>query len=276
MPHINSIDTPKDTNMSHQHDIAHDIEQVARRAHAEGKESYFRLHRYRYEAILAAMHDAPIGARVLEIGVTPGQCTQLLVKRGYQVSGVDLDPSGRQALWDELGVEVRQMNLEREPIPFADESFDWVVFSEVIEHLVFSPLPVLRECRRVLVPGGKLVITTPNELYLKSRLRSLVRLLAWQSLATPSEFEQQMKLEGEARYTTHSRIYTMRELRWAMEYAHFRIVQQRYEAAWERVGVAWDRLRTNPVGAMGKGILTALTTLLPPTRSMLVVVGEKG
>jgi SAM-dependent methyltransferase len=250
------------------------FERLKQHAHADGKAAYFRLHRHRYAAILAAL-DAPRGARVLEVGVTPGQCTQLLVESGYRVSGVDLDPSSRRGLWERLGVEVRQANLEREALPFPSETFDWIVFSEVIEHLVYSPLPVLREFRRVLVPGGRLIITTPNERYFKSRLRAIVRMLLWQSMLTPGEFRHQMLLEGEARYTTHSRTYTMDELCWLVEQAGFRIVRQRHVAAWEYVGLEPGRLRSNPLGVLAKAAVTLVTANIPPTRSMLLVVGER-
>jgi SAM-dependent methyltransferase len=210
---------------------------VEQNAQADGKAAYFRLHRYRYAALLAALKPVPAGSHILEVGVTPGQCTQLLVESGYHVSGVDLNPANRKALWDRLGVEVRQANLEREPIPFEDNTFEAIVFSEVIEHLVYSPLPVLREFRRVLRPGGRAVISTPNELYAKSRLRTLLRVLLWRSLSTTAEFRHQMQLEGEARYTTHSRTYTMGELSWLVQTAGFRLAEQRFVAAWEKVGL---------------------------------------
>lgn len=247
---------------------------VEQNARADGKGDYFRLHRYRFAAMLRAI-DAPPGAAVLEVGVTPGHFTELLVESGYRVSGVDLDPFTRQALWARLGVEVRQANLEREPLPFADASFDWIVFSEVIEHLVYSPLPVLREFHRVLRPGGRVLISTPNELYVKSRLRTLLRVLFWQSLSTRDEFTHQMRLEGAARYTTHARTYTMRELSWLVQAAGFHVVQQRYEAPWERVGLEAQRLRTHTLRVIAKAAFYALTSAVPPARSMLLVVGEK-
>jgi SAM-dependent methyltransferase len=51
--------------------------------------------------------------------------------------------------------------IDEQPLPFRDGSFDVVVFSEVIEHLVDTD-GVLDEILRVLRPGGTLVISTPN------------------------------------------------------------------------------------------------------------------
>jgi SAM-dependent methyltransferase len=255
-------------------DTAQLFRQLERSAQADGKEAYFRLHRHRYAAILDALR-APPGARVLEVGVNPGQFTQLLVGRGYRVSGVDLNPAPRQALWDQLNVEVRQAHLEHDPLPFPDGSFDWLVFSEVIEHLVYSPLPVLREFRRVLAPGGRLLVTTPNELYFKSRMRAIVRMLLWQSLATRDEFRHQMRLEGDARYTTHSRTYTMGELSWLLTEAGFAVRERRYLAPWEQVGLEAQRLRSAPHRVLAKALLAGVTAALPPTRSMLLAVGQR-
>lgn len=253
--------------IAHHHPLFKRLEQHAQ---ADGKAAYFRLHRYRYASIIAQL-DAPPHTPILEIGTTPGQFTRLLVESGYRVAGVDLDPSTRSALWQQLGVDVRQANLEQEAIPFPDGAFEWVIFSEVIEHLVYSPLPLLRDIRRVLRPGGHLIITTPNELYLKSRLRTLIRLLLWQSLLTPKEFRTQMLLEGHARYTTHSRTYTMKELCWLLEHAGFTIRQHRYEATWEYVGLEPHRLMQHPLGVIAKALVTLLTALIRPTRSMLLV-----
>jgi len=55
-----------------------------------------------------------------------------------------------------------RVDLEHHLLPFADESFDQVVAMEIIEHMAVDPMFMLAEANRVLKPGGKLLITTPN------------------------------------------------------------------------------------------------------------------
>ncbi|HKT04171.1 MAG TPA: methyltransferase domain-containing protein, partial [Rugosimonospora sp.] len=58
------------------------------------------------------------------------------------------------------------------PLPFRHESLAAVVMGDLIEH-VYDPLRLLGECRRVLRPGGALVVTTPNLAAAQDRLRFL-------------------------------------------------------------------------------------------------------
>ncbi len=57
-------------------------------------------------------------------------------------------------------------------LPFEDESLDAAVSIEVIEH-VEDQFAFLRELARVVRPGGRVIVTTPNVLSLSSRLRNL-------------------------------------------------------------------------------------------------------
>lgn len=253
---------------------AHDIvESYGRTIPPGGKPEYFRLHRHRFRALLAALPPAP--AHVLEIGTTPGQFTAILRRAGYTVAGVDLFPQQRAELWRELGVEVRFCNLDEQPLPYDDERFDAVVFSEVIEHLAGSPLPALREMARVLRPGGRLVITTPNQFYIKSRLRTLADILFSRPFEPFGEFQRAMRLEGPQRYYNHSRLYTLQELRWLVEQSGLEVAGARYAGAWEQVGIEARRLLRHPLRVAAKSGLWLLTNAFPAWRSMLMVVGRK-
>ena len=70
-------------------------------------------------------------------------------------------------------VSIVQLDLNTHPLPYPDASFDLVTCSEVLEH-VENYRAVLREIYRVLKPGGLMVVTTPNVLNMKSRLRYMV------------------------------------------------------------------------------------------------------
>lgn len=73
---------------------------------------------------------------------------------------------------EHIGVTPAKVNIDQEPLPYDDASFDIVTSSEVIEHLE-NYRRAVREMARVLRPGGVLVLTTPNVLNMKSRLRYL-------------------------------------------------------------------------------------------------------
>lgn len=70
------------------------------------------------------------------------------------------------------GVEIREVNLNKDPLPFPDSSFDIITCSEVVEHLD-NYRRLLAEMHRVARPGGLVVVTTPNVINLKSRVKNL-------------------------------------------------------------------------------------------------------
>lgn len=235
------------------------------------KVDYYRYHRFRFQAMLATIMALP-GKRVLEIGVNPGQFTEMLVQAGYAVSGTDLFPEHRAEVWQRLGVEVRRWNIDNEAPPYPAASFDIIVFSEVIEHLANPPLEALETFAQLLAPGGYLVISTPNQFYVKSRLRTLFDVVLLQPFDHDEEFKRWALLRRDARYYTHSRLFSMAQLAWLGEQSGFNVHERSYVAAYELVGLERKRLFSAPHRWIAKAMIWLCTAIIPMSRSMLLIV----
>ena len=97
--------------------------------------------------------------------------TQLLLKAGHCVLGVDLVPKFVEKAI-EKGIEAKVAVVSKDGLPFPEGEIDAVHAGALIEHL-YDPEFFLRECHRVLVGGGIIVLSTPNIASLTSRLRML-------------------------------------------------------------------------------------------------------
>jgi SAM-dependent methyltransferase len=86
-------------------------------------------------------------------------------------------------------------DLAKQSIPFEDDYFDLVIFTEVLEHVPAPPSQVLREVRRVIRKGGKLILSVPNIAALHCRLKLLfgVQPLSDPDLPIPHLHEYTMK-----------------------------------------------------------------------------------
>lgn len=96
---------------------------------------------------------------VLDVGSGAGETLKELRRLGWRVEGVEPDPQAVDNAVRRHGLNVRAGTLEEQNFP--PDHFEAVIMSHVIEH-VHHPVSLLKECRRVLKPGGVLVIATPN------------------------------------------------------------------------------------------------------------------
>jgi 2-polyprenyl-3-methyl-5-hydroxy-6-metoxy-1,4-benzoquinol methylase len=115
--------------------------------------------------------------RLLEIGCGSGRMLKSMQEKGWDVVGVDPDPIAIKNAKSK-GLIVYQGILADQK--FSDDSFDAIALSHVIEH-VPDPLSLLKECERILKPGGHLVLITPNINSLCHRLYKS----DWRSLEPP-------------------------------------------------------------------------------------------
>ena len=93
-------------------------------------------------------------------------------------------------------------NLEKEPAPYPDETFDGVVLMEVLEHFTVDPMYALAELNRITKTGGFLFLTTPNI----ASWVSLVNLIGWHSPYLYGVFDSRPNSDR------HNREYTVVEV----------------------------------------------------------------
>lgn len=150
------------------------------------------------------------GQSVLELGANPYFTTTLLHK--FREADLHLanffsqsEKEGKQSVTIRQTGEIieysyKQFNIEDETFPYADDSFDVVLFCEIIEHLLSDPVHALVEIRRVLKPGGTLVLTTPNVV----RLDNVRKIIGGENVYDP--------YSGYGPYGRHNREYTQEDL----------------------------------------------------------------
>ncbi|MEV0121442.1 class I SAM-dependent methyltransferase [Streptomyces sp. NPDC050703] len=160
-------------------------------------------------------------ATVLDVGCGDGTAaaTAAPLLAGHRVIGVDWSQDALKRAHAHLPDVVRG-ELADGGLPFAGGAADAVLFSEVIEHLV-DPDSALDELRRVLRPGGHLMLSTPN-------------LAAWYNrgllLAGVQPVFSEVSLRGihgrpGTEVVGHLRLYTARALREFVSASGFEVVR---------------------------------------------------
>jgi SAM-dependent methyltransferase len=112
-------------------------------------------HRARYEWALSM-----VTGPVLDIACGTGHGSALLAER-FEVTGVDKDPGAVERARSRTKATFLQADVP--PLPFEDNRFATVVSFETIEH-IDDDSGFVKELRRVLQPGGSLIVSTPNRL----------------------------------------------------------------------------------------------------------------
>ena len=107
--------------------------------------------------LVAYLQALPRG-RLLDVGCGDGQIVQFMQNVGWQAEGVDFDP-GAVDNAVRKGLRIHLGTLQSQAYP--ENSFEAIVMSHFLEH-IHEPAELLAECHRILKPGGRLVVLTPN------------------------------------------------------------------------------------------------------------------
>ncbi len=113
--------------------------------------------------VRALAESAVAGGAILDVGCGVGQVVCALRERGFAARGIDVSAANVEAARD-----VACAVYDGRVIPFTDASFDAVGAFNVLEH-VEEPVAFLDEMTRVLRPGGRMVVSSPN----------FLRVLGW-------------------------------------------------------------------------------------------------
>ncbi|MFC1536435.1 class I SAM-dependent methyltransferase [Pseudomonadota bacterium] len=174
-------------------------------------------------------------AIAVDIGLYPGTWIQLARQfwSDMEWHGVGLCISDEFREWaSEEKVELAEADMDpfyagfmssdvSRSLPYDDNSFDFVVASEIFEHLI-SPLVFLEESSRVLKSGGLMLITTPNV----SNIGAVVNLLRGRSNHERLLRSPMFLVEDEWR--GHIRFYSKHELGWLADRYGFEMVDHQY------------------------------------------------
>jgi len=128
--------------------------------------------------------------RLLDIGSAWGFNVMALDRMGVRATGMDLVVDQF-----EVGASIARANgacfdvvgADAASLPFGDESFDMVTMVETLEHVYLEDRPAaLGECRRVLRPGGVVVLSTPNFGSLVERFKRFASRHDWMRAKLPT------------------------------------------------------------------------------------------
>lgn len=170
------------------------------------------------------------GTACIDVGCGAGQSYAGDVSRAA-ASYVGVDVSERAVeLARSGGLSARVIDDAAE-LPFEDDSFDIAIAIELLEH-VFQPELVVQEIRRVLRPGGRMIVSTPNAAYWRLRVNLMFGI--WNPLGDALAIEQPWR-------DPHIRFFTLAVLERMLTQAGFGSVE-----AGAHGGCLLDHLSSRP------------------------------
>ena len=184
-----------------------------------------------------------------------------------KVDGVDI-------LADKLEIpkwlRLVKVDVDKEGLPYSDNSFDAIYCGELLEHL-YNPDNLLGEIYRVLSPEGVCLFTTPN---LASWYNRLVLLLGYQpcSLSASYYHENVGKLIKPIGHRDHIRGFTLRALLELLKLHNFKIVKV---MGWN-MGLGEDYIKSPIISYPAHAVDVVLSRVPSLAARLAVAVGKGG
>ena len=198
-----------------------------------GPASYVARHRHEYiRTVDDILRYRPLShgpVRILELGAFFGVNCMALRSLGYDVTAADMpefiENHEQVERYAQYGIATKGVRLEDFVLPFDDGSFDVIIMCEVLEHLNFNPLPLLKEINRIGSPNSIFYLSLPNA----AQIRSRIKALRGKALGIPiTEFFTQLDPRSSEIVNGHWREYTGPEIREILERLGYRIEKQYY------------------------------------------------
>jgi SAM-dependent methyltransferase len=171
-----------------------------------------------HETVLQILKPLPRGA-ILDCPAGEGALAQDLLAEGFRVRCCDL----YSELFRLDGVEIKRGDLAA-TLPYPSESFEYITSLDGLEH-IDSPPQAFREYRRLLKPGGHLIISVPNIMNVEERLKWL--LFGYTSHFKPLSNQSKAKIThdcaGKDEIAVHANPIGYNELRYYLEKNGFAI-----------------------------------------------------
>jgi len=187
----------------------------------DNEKEYFLFHKDRYQKMLFLISRlTKKNCNILDAGC--GFCN-LLVGCHFlgesNLYGIDNFKSSNvfENKIKNLKINYKYCDFFKDNIPYSNEYFDLIIFSEVIEHFNFYPQRFMSELYRILKPGGKIIITTPNLVRLNNRIKMLIGKSTNYDIKINSDLG------------AHYREYTAKEIEYLAQRSGFNNIKITYE-----------------------------------------------
>jgi 2-polyprenyl-3-methyl-5-hydroxy-6-metoxy-1,4-benzoquinol methylase len=153
------------------------------------------------------------GLRVLDVACASGYLGERVKKAGNYVEGLEISEAAVQKAQQVLDAVFVGDVQHAWPTELRNGGYDLIIMAEILEH-VFDPLVVLRQAHEALRNGGSIIITTPNFLAWKNRIKFLFGKFAYT--------DQGIFDFG------HIRWFTWRYLKTVLDESGFKIIRQNH------------------------------------------------